>query len=396
LILGKGREIIQRIISQSKTHCYLSKREPIDAKDSKIILKGTRPAVRKAKAMIMEELYAPNEGQYTDYMTIPSRKCGMIIGKGGEVIKGIMENSSARCDIDMNSWNSGRDKYVIIRGSTKAIDVAKDMISEILDDDSKYTVEDYIIVPTKKLGMIMGTKGETIKCISRQARVRCELDSKDFSDVKERKMYIKGKRDSVNKAKQLIFEMMYAPKENEYTDYISIPIDKCGLLIGRKGETIKEINEVSGAICEVDANVSSDAEEKHVIIQGKIKAIENAKKLIKEKLDLLYPHEKLLSVKNRCKSIINGTKRSKSRDTESENDSLKTNYLEFSGQRSRSDQSYKCSGNKKVCLKEEPYDYHSSKISSAAMEYRKEWAEYYRSMGMIAEANLIDPLQNHL
>merc|ERR1712226_1256450 len=100
--------------------------------------------------MIMDALYAPYEGQYTDYLTIPAKMCGLVIGKGGEVIKGIMESSKARCDIDMNTWNRGRDKYVIIRGSAEAVDDAKDMISELLHDDKRSTVEDSIIVPTKK------------------------------------------------------------------------------------------------------------------------------------------------------------------------------------------------------------------------------------------------------
>ena len=40
---------------------------------------------------------------------------------------------------------------------------------------------------------------------------------------------------------------------NEYgakhTDYVTVPADKCGLVIGRGGETIKNINSSSGAQC---------------------------------------------------------------------------------------------------------------------------------------------------
>merc|ERR1719322_591667 len=391
LVLGKGQETIQNIIYESETHCYLSNQEPVDGKESRIIIRGIRPSVRKAKAMIMQALYAPYEGQYTDYMTIPAKKCGMIIGKGGEIIRRIIETSSARCDIDMNLWNRGRDKYVIIRGTGEAVDIAKNMILSILEEDRIGSVEDYILVPTRKLGMIMGTKGETIKCISREARVICELDRKDFSDSRERRLYIKGNKNSVNKAKQLIFEMMYAPKEGEYTDFISVPMDKCGLLIGRKGETIKEINEESGAVCEIDANGSSDVDEKNVIIQGSVEAIDHAKELIKDKLDLLYPHEKLLSVEERCKSIITGSKRPKSEEFGTKSDFFKSNTLETRHNTDRNDPGYKYSTDKKACVKEEPYDYFSSMLKSATIQYRKEWAEYYRSMGMIAEANLIEP-----
>merc|ERR1712150_59516 len=227
-----------------------------------------------------------------------------------------------------------------------------------------------------------GTKGETIKCISREARVRCELDRNDNYDVKEKVIYIKGKTDSVKKAKELIFEMMYAPKEGEYTDFISIPIDKCGLLIGKKGETIREINQVSGAVCDVDANVPSDTEEKHVIIQGNIEAIEKAKELIKDKLDLLYPHERLLSVEHRSHFRVESNKRTKRNDIDS---------FEPRTKRSRDYSHNRSSPTGRIHVKDESYTYSSTNLSAAAMAYRKEWAEYYRSMGMIAEASLIEP-----
>ena len=45
----------------------------------------------------------------------------------------------------------------------------------------------------------------------------------------------------------------------EHTDYVTIPATKCGLVIGKGGETIKNINSSTGAHCEVDKSAPPDA-----------------------------------------------------------------------------------------------------------------------------------------
>ena len=40
---------------------------------------------------------------------------------------------------------------------------------------------------------------------------------------------------------------------------ISIPANKCGLVIGKNGETIKNINSSTGAHCKIDKSAPSDA-----------------------------------------------------------------------------------------------------------------------------------------
>lgn len=376
LVLGKGQQTINYISDTSETHCTLCKKTPSGAKETKIIIRGTRDAVKRAKAMIMEVLYVPYEGQFTDYLTIPAKKCGIIIGKGGEVIKDIKEKTGARCDVDLNNWNGGRDKYVIIRGLAESVDMAKDMILQILEEDRTATIEDYIIATTKRIGLIIGKGGETIKAVTQATGVYCEIDKPASPEARERKMYIRGKRDAIDKAKQMFMEAMYAPKEGEYTDYISVPSDKCGLIIGKKGETIKEINELSGAICEVDSNVPIDAIDKHVIVQGSIKAIDKAKSLIKEKLNLLYPHEKLFSTPqtfSESKPTIPKARLLPPLDT-----SIYSKH--FVSERE---------------IKQTKLNSHTSALATITptMDYSQEWATYYRSMGMLKEAQEISGSQ---
>ena len=48
--------------------------------------------------------------QHTDYVLVPSNKCGLIIGKGGETIKQINQSTGAHCEIDKNAPPDSRDK----------------------------------------------------------------------------------------------------------------------------------------------------------------------------------------------------------------------------------------------------------------------------------------------
>ena len=42
------------------------------------------------------------------------------------------------------------------------------------------------------------------------------------------------------------------------TDYVQVPSNKYGLIIGKGGETIKQINKSTGARCKIDKNGPED------------------------------------------------------------------------------------------------------------------------------------------
>ncbi len=62
-----------------------------------------------------------------------------------------------------------------------------------------------------------------------------------------------------------------------------VPGNKVGLVIGKGGETIKNINATSGAHCEIDKSAPMDAREKNFVIRGSVEAVERAKSMILEK-----------------------------------------------------------------------------------------------------------------
>ena len=144
----------------------------------------------------------------------------------------------------------------------------------------------------------------------------------------------------------------------EHTDYVTIPSNKCGLVIGKGGETIKSINSSTGAHCEVDKNAPVDAREKNFIIRGTPDAVERAKGMIMEKIGMPVT----ASTYGNYGGSSSGTGGSSS----------------WGGGSS----SYQPGG----------YQNESGGVNPATgqPDYSAQWAEYYRSVGMLREAEAIE------
>ena len=65
---------------------------------------------------------------------------------------------------------------------------------------------------------------------------------------------------------------------------MTVASNKVGLVIGKGGETIKSINQASGAHVEIDRNAPPDATEKNFLIKGSPEAVERAKSMVLEKI----------------------------------------------------------------------------------------------------------------
>ena len=63
----------------------------------------------------------------------------------------------------------------------------------------------------------------------------------------------------------------------DITEVLTIPSSRVGQVMGRGGETIREICLVSGAHCQVDKTAPEGAREKNILIKGRPQAVERAK-----------------------------------------------------------------------------------------------------------------------
>ena len=74
----------------------------------------------------------PMDNKVETTFTVPSTKCGIIIGKGGETIKQINMQTGAHCELDRRNQNNENEKIFIIRGNPEQVEHAKRIFSEKL------------------------------------------------------------------------------------------------------------------------------------------------------------------------------------------------------------------------------------------------------------------------
>ena len=145
-----------------------------------------------------------------------------------------------------------------------------------------------MIVPAKKAGLIIGSHGDTLRRIEKQAQVKMQFDQQWQGGENERRIVITGYPEDIEEARRLIMEKITEDRDVRGRTYetiqIMIPNNKIGLIIGRGGETVKDLQERSGAkmFINQDAKVDSNAGEKPLTISGDSEAIRMAQSLVDE------------------------------------------------------------------------------------------------------------------
>jgi far upstream element-binding protein len=269
-------------------------------------------------------------------LMVPGGKVGLIIGKGGETIKQLQERAGVKIVViqDTNAPTS-HDKPVRITGDRQSCLRAKDMLLDLLAEKDLQGHVDFssfgggggggrdtleLPVPRNMIGVIIGKGGDMIKKIQEQSGSRIQFKPED-EDVggPTRICTITGGPQNNQTARTMIMELIdngmqrqggggnmmggmgnrgrgrnmgdgfggeWGPggggNRFEGTTYI-VPADKCGLVIGKGGETIREINRQSGAHCELSREPQLNPHERIFRIQGNPEQVQTAMRLINEK-----------------------------------------------------------------------------------------------------------------
>jgi len=144
-----------------------------------------------------------------NYLEIPvsPQFIGLVIGKGGENIKRISQETGAKVTVDVSKADQTGNKLCQITASNpSSLNMAADMVRDILSNavNNKRTPqpgseEVKISVPQNKTGIVIGKGGETIRALKQQAGCNIELE-KNSKGI----FYIRGPADRIAYAQQLI------------------------------------------------------------------------------------------------------------------------------------------------------------------------------------------------
>ncbi|KAE9446345.1 hypothetical protein C3L33_21760, partial [Rhododendron williamsianum] len=157
-----------------------------------------------------------------------------------------------------------------------------------------------IEIPNGRVGVIIGKAGETIKYLQLQsgAKIQVTRDMEADLNSPNRPVELTGTPEQIAKAEQLIQEVLSeaeaggsvgnrrVPGQLSGEQYVTkIPNNKVGLVIGKGGETIKNMQATSGARIQViplHLPPGDPSTERTLQIDGTNEQIEAAKQLVNE------------------------------------------------------------------------------------------------------------------
>ncbi|KAI3320581.1 hypothetical protein HD806DRAFT_224849 [Xylariaceae sp. AK1471] len=287
-----------------------------------------------------------------EMIEIESSLVGLIIGRQGENLRRVESETGCRVQFISPSGEPGPYRQCKITGPRARRAEAKTAINRIIEDSGMGAIaragldpaqapgrsgaqaaaagtpgpatlrdgEDcvQIMVPDRTVGLIIGRGGETIRDL--QERSGCHInivgESKSVNGL--RPVNLIGPHNAAAQAKELILEIVDSdtrngnnppeankptrpPKNDNYNrdsapgsaqggndkinDSIYVPSEAVGMIIGKGGETIREMQNSTGCKINVSQSSGPGETEREIGLVGSRDAINRAKRAIEDKVD---------------------------------------------------------------------------------------------------------------
>ena len=248
-------------------------------------------ARRKAEETEHAKRTAPPKRKIVTDMIVPGSRIGLVVGNQGEHLKKIERATNVHIQLDSNYQRNRRERKITLTGAADDIEKAKDMIRDRLDDlpigfRSNGTCV-YVTIPTTKVGLVIGKRGETIHQLQSKSGAKVAIVAADENSTSTRTVAIVGGESQIAKAKELLNDVVNSVAgsikltgKNAVT--IKIPESSVSVIIGKKGEFLKQIQATSNAQVYVEPNPEGD--ERSVYIAGEPDEIAFAQELIASKV----------------------------------------------------------------------------------------------------------------
>eukprot|EP00177_Eucheuma_denticulatum_P007902 GFKZ01014392.1.p1 GENE.GFKZ01014392.1~~GFKZ01014392.1.p1 ORF type:complete len:655 (-),score=82.95 GFKZ01014392.1:340-2106(-) len=267
------------------------------------------------------------------YMWVPQDRVGAVIGGHGAVIRSLQERSGATIQVH-NDTVQGDCKLFTISGSPAQYEIAKQLINDIVEKPRQSHISPHlahapadrapfstpadhsarvgdvwktVYVPTTCVGLVIGRNGETIRNLQDRsgAEIKVTPDEEAAPDSDTRSILISGTEDAIATAHQMISEIVMDARSRRppqsgpqvgttingqpvVLEVLTIPNEKVGLIIGKRGAAIRELQSKSGAKIQVtkdDSAIQSDGS-RPVTITGIRQHVDEAKAMIANKINM--------------------------------------------------------------------------------------------------------------
>ena len=265
---------------------------------------------------------------------VPVSSVGLVIGKMGETIRQLEGITGCEIQVARDNRPGEDDRIVTLRGTDEQIARAHEEINKVVAGGpasrsspagpssyghaglgyggaSSFTVH----IPNVAVGLLIGRSGETIRSL--QMRSGCSVQVQRNSDVspgsETREVILSGREDQIDTARReidMIIQDKQASLHGRSDDrpsssygvggggggggggadgggggrgggpsttslVVRVPNTAVGTIIGRAGETIKRLQQMTNARIQIDRN--QDAEEREITISGGVEEVERAR-----------------------------------------------------------------------------------------------------------------------
>ena len=283
----------------------------------------------------------------TETIRVKSSFVGLIIGRNGENLKKVEQDTGARVQFIQAKDSHVPERQCTISGPHRARAAAKAAIYGIIEENGgpnaseekgAYTAgmpgrakpnlpptregesTERITVPDKTVGLIIGRGGETIKDLQERSGCHVNILAENKSENGHRPINLIGTEQSRAYAYQLILEIVdsdskssntnqtSAQRDRGYDNYgqqrgggggggggsaggrdyiektIDVPSEAVGMIIGKGGETIKDMQRTTGCKINVNQPQGRDVTRK-IDLAGNSRSMADAERIIWEKVE---------------------------------------------------------------------------------------------------------------
>lgn len=285
-----------------------------------------------------------NDGGEVETIRVKSALVGLIIGRNGENLRKVESESGARVQFIQASDKHVPERQCTISGPLRARESAKAAIFSIIEENGgtptqpekgSYTAgmpgrakvnlpalrdgeaSTQIMVPDKTVGLIIGRGGETIKDLQERSGCHVNIVGENKSVSGLRPVNLIGSERATAIAKEMILEIVESDNRDGNTraasgsmppagrdqgyqnnargggggggrDHVEktirVPSEAVGMIIGKGGETIKDMQRTTG--CKINVNQPKPPDvHRDIDLAGSASAMEEAERVIWEKVE---------------------------------------------------------------------------------------------------------------
>ncbi|KEF57628.1 uncharacterized protein A1O9_05546 [Exophiala aquamarina CBS 119918] len=245
---------------------------------------------------------------------------GLIIGRSGENLRRVESTTGARVQFMDGPEVAGTQRHCRISGGRSSRAAAKTEIFKIIEDNeaakrggdkSRNQSNKAVVLPTKEgdslqllvpdrtVGLIIGRGGETIRDLQDRSGCHVNIVGENKSINGMRPVNLIGSPSAQQYARDLILEIVESDQKGisvkdlhrdredihgKINDAIVVPGEAVGMIIGKGGESIREMQNQTG--CKINVSTATGRDiEREIGLIGTRHAIDAAKRAIMEKVD---------------------------------------------------------------------------------------------------------------